>query len=263
MNDNESPRILIAEDELINREIILDALSGYGFELMAAVNGEEALASTRENHPDLILLDIMMPGLDGFAVCAQLKADPATRDIPVMFLSALTGTEEKLRAFELGGVDYITKPFAPREVLARVILHLDQSRLQQRLRQRVEAYERVGLAIPDAPSTAAERASSMAKVSNYLLENLAATPNLDDLARIAATNRTSLNQNFQRLNGMSVFDWLREQRLLKSALLLKNTERPILDIAQSVGYASHAGFTAAFRQRFGVSPRQYRCSETV
>ena len=83
------------------------------------------------------------------------------------------------------------------------------------------------------------------------------------MARIAATNRTTLNHDFQRLYGMSVFDWLREQRLRRAALLLKASERTVLEIALGVGYTSHAGFTAAFRLRFGVSPREYRASNAA
>jgi len=263
MSESEPQRILIVEDEPINLLIILETLGDYGFDLATAQNGEEALRKVREECPDLILLDVVMPGQDGFAVCARLKSDPATRDIPIIFLTGLTDTEQKLKAFQLGGVDYITKPFASREVLARVVLHLDQHRLYQRLQQRLEAYERAGLAVPDNTQPAAEHARSLAKVSQYLRENLASTPNLDELARIAATNRTSLNQDFQRLYCMSVFDWLREQRLLRAAVLLKTTERTILDIAQSVGYTSHAGFTAAFGQRFDVSPREYRASHAA
>jgi CheY-like chemotaxis protein len=263
MNASEPQRILIVDDEIINLFAIVEALGGYGFDLVTAQNGDEALISARERRPDLILLDILMPGMDGFEACAQLKSDSETRDIPIIFLTGITETEQKLRAFQLGGVDYITKPFESREVLARVILHLDQHSLYLRLQQRLEAYEQAGLALPDDTALPADRAGSLAKVSNYLRENLAATPNLDELARIAATNRTTLNQDFQRLYCMSVFDWLREQRLLRAALLLRTTDRSVLDIANSVGYASHAGFTAAFRQRFGVSPKECRSTDVA
>ena len=263
MSESAPQRILIVEDEAINLLIILDALGDYGFDLITAQNGEQALLRAREALPDLILLDILLPGLDGFGVCAQLKSAATTRNIPIIFLTALTDTEQKLRAFRLGGVDYITKPFASGEVLARVILHLDQHRLYRRLQQRLEAYERAGTEVHEQAGLPAERASSLVKVSNYLRDNLATTPNLDELARIAATNRTTLNHDFQRLYGMSVFDWLREQRLRRAALLLKASERTVLEIALGVGYTSHAGFTAAFRLRFGVSPREYRASNAA
>ena len=107
MDKTEPGRILIVDDEILNIEIIHETLVDYGFYLMTAQNGVDALIIAREGQPDLILLDIMMPGMDGFAVCAQLKSEPATRNIPIIFLSALIETEQKLRAFKLGGVDYI------------------------------------------------------------------------------------------------------------------------------------------------------------
>ncbi len=258
MDKTEPGRILIVDDEILNIEIIHETLVDYGFYLMTAQNGVDALIIAREGQPDLILLDIMMPGMDGFAVCAQLKSEPATRNIPIIFLSALIETEQKLRAFKLGGVDYITKPFEPREVMARVMLHLDQHHLCQCLQQRLEAYEPAGQAIPNTAAT--ELARSVVMVSNYLLENLACNPSLDELARIAATNRSSLNHEFQKFYCMSVFDWLREQRLLRATLLLRTTRLPIRFIAKSVGYISHAGFTTAFHRRFGISPRECRSS---
>jgi len=252
-------RILVVEDEFINLKLIVETLDQYGFDLLTAQNGEEALFHATQYHPDLILLDIRMPGMDGLEVCKQLKSDPSTSNIPIIFLTALNDTQRKLQAFRLGGVDYITKPYDPQEVLARVILHLDQHRLQQRLLQRLEAYERLGLgALSESTVSTAEHAKGMVKLANYLRENLANNPSLDDLAQIASTNRTTLNQDFQRLYGLTVFDWLREQRLLKAAWLLRSSEKSVLEIAQGVGYASHAGFTTAFRLRFGLSPREYR-----
>jgi len=261
VDKTEPGRILIVDDEILNIEIIHETLVDYGFYLMTAQNGVDALIIAREGQPDLILLDIMMPGMDGFAVCAQLKSEPATRNIPIIFLSALIETEQKLRAFKLGGVDYITKPFEPREVMARVMLHLDQHRLCQCLQQRLEAYGPAGPAIPNTtPPAATELSRSVITVSDYLLENLACNPSLDELARIAATNRSSLNHEFQKFYCMSVFDWLREQRLLRATLLLRTTQLPILSIANRVGYISHAGFTTAFHRRFGISPRECRSS---
>lgn len=260
MSDNPTQSILIVEDEPINQSLIIEALSDYGFNLLTAENGKEGLALASAHQPDLILLDIRMPGMDGFEVCTRLKSDESTVSIPVIFLTALTDTDKKLRAFQLGGVDYITKPYASEEVRARVMLQLDQHRLLQRLQQRLEAYESVE-ASDTGLTDQTEQAKSLTIVSQYLQENLGNTPNLDDLARIGATNRTSLNHDFQKMYGMTVFDWLREQRLMKAAQLLRTTELSVNEVASRVGYASHAGFTAAFRQRFDISPREYRTSQ--
>ncbi len=99
-------------------------LTEQGYRVRPALSGEVALKTIQADLPDLILLDIIMPGMDGYQVCAKLKAEEATRDIPVIFISALNETEDKVRAFSEGGVDYISKPFNTKEVLARVKTHL-------------------------------------------------------------------------------------------------------------------------------------------
>lgn len=118
--------ILIVDDAEPNIDILLDAL-GDMYDISVAMDGFTALETARHIKPDLILLDIMMPSMDGYEVCRRLKADPLTREIPVIFLTALTEVENKARGFELGGVDYITKPFEIMEVKARVRTHLDSA----------------------------------------------------------------------------------------------------------------------------------------
>ncbi len=125
--------ILMVDDNATNLQVLSQTLSGRGYRLLVAKNGESALAVTAKTLPDLILLDIMMPGIDGFEVCRRLKADPAHHDIPVIFLSALGQTEDKVKGLKLGAVDYITKPFQPEEVIARVDTHLTLRCLQQQL----------------------------------------------------------------------------------------------------------------------------------
>ncbi|MCL4252721.1 MAG: response regulator [Anaerolineae bacterium] len=112
--------ILVVDDTQTNREVMARILSRKKYQHKSVASGEEALISVAQRLPDLILLDISMPGMDGFEVCERLKADERSRDIPVMFISALDETEDKVRAFQVGGVDYITKPFKIEEVLARV-----------------------------------------------------------------------------------------------------------------------------------------------
>jgi sigma-B regulation protein RsbU (phosphoserine phosphatase) len=112
-------RVLIVDDVKANVDMLLEALRG-DFKLSVALDGEAALRAVERNAPDLVLLDIMMPGIDGYEVCRRLRADPATREIPVMFLSSLEDVKDKARGFELGANDYLTKPFEILEVKARV-----------------------------------------------------------------------------------------------------------------------------------------------
>ena len=125
--------ILMVDDNATNLQVLSQTLAGRGYRLLVAKNGDSALTITAKAEPNLILLDIMMPGMDGFEVCRQLKADPATHDIPIIFLSALGQTQDKVKGLNLGAVDYITKPFQPEEVIARVDTHLTLRCLQRRL----------------------------------------------------------------------------------------------------------------------------------
>jgi sigma-B regulation protein RsbU (phosphoserine phosphatase) len=112
-------RILIADDAEANVDVLVQALGGE-YKLSVALDGEAALRSVLKNPPDVVLLDIVMPGIDGYGVCRRLRADEATREIPIMFLSSLEDVKDKARGFELGGNDYLTKPFEILEVKARV-----------------------------------------------------------------------------------------------------------------------------------------------
>lgn len=127
--------ILLVEDHPTNLKILFHLLERSGFNVIAADNGESAIEKLQNAIPDLILLDVMMPGMDGFETCRRLKASPATKDIPVIFMTALSDTLDKLKGLNLGAVDYITKPFEQEEVIARVKLHLRLRNLTKKLEE--------------------------------------------------------------------------------------------------------------------------------
>ena len=131
-------RVLLVDDNPTNLKVLSEALRGQGWITLVATDGESAIEQAAYSSPDLILLDVMMPGIDGFETCRQLKANSATQLIPIIFMTALADTIDKVRGLELGAVDYITKPFQQEEVIARVKLHLKLSQLTQTLEQRVE-----------------------------------------------------------------------------------------------------------------------------
>ncbi|WP_031385685.1 sensor histidine kinase [Desulfonatronum thiodismutans] len=136
MNESATPSILIVDDVPANLHLLSGILKEQGFRVRPATSGAMALEAARRLPPDLVLLDINMPGMDGFEVCRRLKADPALADIPVLFVSALEDTADKVRAFEAGGRDYVTKPFHVEEVLARVRTHLALRRAEHDLTER-------------------------------------------------------------------------------------------------------------------------------
>ncbi|WP_244147295.1 response regulator [Desulfonatronovibrio hydrogenovorans] len=128
-----SPQILIVDDSPLNRKLLKVLLGGAGYSTLEAGDGRQAVQEAQKHRPDLILLDVVMPVFDGFQTCAELKANPRTRDIPVIFISSLNDTENIVKGLELGGVDYIGKPFARTEVLARIRVHLELKFARERL----------------------------------------------------------------------------------------------------------------------------------
>ncbi|NEP02589.1 MAG: response regulator, partial [Symploca sp. SIO2E9] len=125
--------ILIVDDNHTNLGVLFDFLTNSGFKVLVAQDGESALQKAEFANPDLILLDIMMPGIDGFETCRRLKAKASTRNIPVIFMTALSDTDDKVKGFSFGAVDYVTKPVQQEEVRARVTTHLTLRKLQKRL----------------------------------------------------------------------------------------------------------------------------------
>lgn len=130
--------ILVVDDFPENLQYLSQVLSENDYKVRAVLSGAQALAAAKASPPDLILLDILMPDINGYEVCDQMKADPRTADIPIIFLSALDDLEDKVRAFTSGGVDYITKPFHAQEVLARVGTHLKLRAVQEDLIDQIE-----------------------------------------------------------------------------------------------------------------------------
>lgn len=135
--------ILIVDDNLINLDVMFNCLEGYGFDTLVAEDGEGALLQAKFAQPDIILLDVTMPGIDGFETCRRLKADEKTRDIPVIFMTALDSTAHKVKGFEVGAVDYVTKPIQQDEVLARVTNHLRLKDLTQNLLTELKEREHI------------------------------------------------------------------------------------------------------------------------
>lgn len=246
-------RLLIVDDEPESIALLLSYLEEQAFDIMVALDGSDGLTKARLGRPNLILLDVSMPGLDGFAVGRLLQEDLRTRHIPIIFLSARTGIEDKLKGFAAGGIDYITKPFSEAEVLARVKIHVG-------MRQRMESLEAAagqrlmeGEGMPSDPEEAL-----FGKAAALLEQRLATPPGLVELAHALGTNERKLTLAFRRKVGMSVFEYLAELRLETARRLLEAGSMQIQLIADRVGYRNAGDFTRAFRRRHGISPREYR-----
>lgn len=134
--NSEKGRLLIVEDNPTNLSLLFQCLNKFGFKVFVATDGVTALEQIELTQPDLILLDVMMPEIDGFETCRRLKVNPVTQEIPIIFLTALSDTVDKVQGFQLGAVDYITKPIQPEEVLSRIQTHLTIRNLQRQLQEK-------------------------------------------------------------------------------------------------------------------------------
>lgn len=243
-------QVLIVDDTPDDLRLLVQTLKARGYQLSIARNGHDGYQRAVANLPDLILLDVHMPRADGFAACRMLKADVATRAIPVLFLTAANDLDARLKGFSLGAVDYICKPFVADEVLARVSLHID---LAQRLRQ---------VAAPDMNELPPLQRNADEVLVNaamtLLTERVADKLSMAELVSELGTNERHLNECFRQHTDMTVFVWLREERLRQARRLLAETQLDIASIAEQLGYHSQSHFSNAFHERSGISPREYR-----
>ena len=191
-------KILVVDDTPASLKLLSDLLKAEGYEVRSAISGELALNSTNISPPELILLDIRMPIMDGYEVCRRLKAQPATRDIPVIFVSAASETDEKLLGFKIGALDYVTKPYQRDELLARVHTHLELNRLRNHLEELVA--ERTNQLISSHRETIVtmtraaaykdeETGSHIARISSYCVQiakELGLSDEFRDLIRYAS-----------------------------------------------------------------------------
>lgn len=157
--------ILVVDDNPNNLGVVFDYLKGYGFNLLAARDGESGLKRVHYAKPDLILLDVMMPGLDGFEVCRRLKQDPATADIPVIFMTALASVDDTVQGFAAGAVDYITKPLRQEEMLARITTHLRLRALSRDLQVHNDHLQRMSNELLTAKDLAEKQAATLAELN--------------------------------------------------------------------------------------------------
>lgn len=260
-------RILLIDDDPLTHEMSHAQLRDYNFTLLAASDGVEGLAIARQTLVDLILLDLRMPGLNGFEVCSQLKSTPLTCDIPVLFFSVHNEDKDKVEAFSRGAVDYISKPVGGEELTARVIVHLRQHIQLRAMRHRLAAFDQcAGANLPvadvdnDQEYPIERRAKRIEQARRILLQHITKPPRLDELAEQVGCSANTLSRDFQVVHGLTVFAWLKEQRLQHAAKLLRNSRLPVASIAEQLGYSNPPHLCRLFRQRFKVTPNQYRRS---
>lgn len=252
MQINRQTDVLLIDDSVTDLRLLMEMMTARQLRVSVAFDGEKGYRQAELLRPGLILLDVRMPGMDGFAVCRRLKSNPATHLIPIIFLTAATDIEERLQGFALGGVDYIGKPFNEQEVLARVGVHL-----QQITRERFVSTEGDGTV--DAENDVKTLDAVLVSASQKILrQSMSSLPSLDALARQVGTNRRRINEAFQAYCGLSAFEWLREERLRQAHYLVGSTDTPLSQISEYLGYSTPTNFAKSFRERYGCPPRTLR-----
>ncbi len=241
--------VLLIDDSVSDLRVLMDMMNLKDLRVSVALSGERGYQQAILLKPSLILMDVHMPGMNGIATCRQLKAHPAVRSIPVIFLTSANDLAERLAGFAAGAVDYIGKPFDVQEVLARVGVHLQRN---------LAELELVATSTGDQPSEASMDVRLVVQAQQVLSQALAHPPSLDRLARMVGTNRRRLNEAFQALCGQPVFGWLREERLRQANSQVSGTHTPFSVLSEALGYSTPANFSKAFRQRFGCSPSEMR-----
>lgn len=245
-SDAQVRNILIVDDSAFEQRMLVDLLSEMPYRVSVAFNGEQGYQLALSGQPDLILLDVRMPNMDGYTCCRLLKANPATRDIPIIFLSGTEAVEDRIMGLQIGGVDFVTKPFMPGELAARIHVHLN---LMRRPPQETP------------PADPEDTDSVIVNAAKRLIyDNLAALPGLAEIAASVGTYREKLNQLFRTHTGMTVFAFIREARIQRGMQMLRETDMDVQDIALLLGFANAGNFATAFRERMGLTPSSYRTS---
>jgi len=244
-----SGRILVVEDSRDDQALLVNHLSHYGFRLFVASDGRDGYHKATGLLPDLILMDLRMPVMDGIQACRLLQADERTKSIPVIFITASNAVEDRVAGLNAGAVDYIGKPFDFDEVLARAHIHI---RLARRQRDATTG------TLPSSASKPSEEDALLAAATSMLADCLDAPPSTAELAAAIGTHEKRLLDVFRSRVGMSVSGFIREERLRRAREMLAETGMEIQSIGALFGYPNAANFSTAFRERFGMSPRDYR-----
>jgi DNA-binding response OmpR family regulator len=260
-------RLLLVDDSPADLRLLVQLLNQENFKLMVALDGKQAYErAMAQPAPDAILLDVSMPRMDGYATCRLLKGNPSTAHIPVIFVTASAGLDERLKGFNAGAADYVLKPYNPEEVLARVRVQLQ---IAERTGTRKPA-QSIALDLLQTPPIAAALwpKSSSGSLSNeqaivntttqYLSDHLSDAPSQKHLARLIGVNEKRLTNAFRTLLGKTIHDYLRDQRMERARTLLQDCSLTVAEIADQLGFSSPANFASAFRRQLGCSPVAFR-----
>ncbi|MFA7552634.1 MAG: DNA-binding response regulator [Spongiibacteraceae bacterium] len=240
---------MIVDDEDADRMLLSAYLQRYDCRLFYAGDGLDGIEQARAHQPDIILMDSAMPRCNGRDACKVITQDPRTQDIPVIFISAMTSPEQRVRGLLAGAVDYINKPFDFNEVKLRLVIHLRNRNLSAGNQKNSEMA---------SPPTSNLHTILFHSARTHLLKSLPTTLPMKELEKLTGTNSKQLNTAFKACAGVTVYEYLREERMKEARTLLQQTQLAIQDVAYQTGFNDSANFATAFKDRFGLTPREFR-----
>ncbi len=246
--------ILLVEDNPEVRAFIRQQLEGR-YAVLEAADGEEGLTRASEAIPDLIISDVMMPKMDGYALCAALKTEEKTSHVPVLLLTAKAGEENKLEGLETGADDYLTKPFSSKELLARIRNLIAQRR---KLRER---FSREVVLQPSAIAITSADERFLNRVKAAVEKNLGDEEfSVEDFGREVGMSRVQLHRKLKALTDQSAGEFILSMRLQRAAALLQQNAGTVAEIAYMTGFNTPNYFAKCFRKQYGCSPSEYKVS---
>lgn len=250
-NNIEKPVILIVEDNDDVRIYVKDLLIS-DYNILLAESGEAGIEVTKNDLPDLIISDIMMPGMDGFEFCKRIKSDWKTSHIPVILLTAKVDHQSKLDGLELGADDYITKPFEQQELLIRI-----KNLIEQRKQLKEKYSKTISLQTESSNST---EENELIKKASSVIENHLGDENFNSevLAKEVFMSRSQLTRKMQSVIGQGPGEFIRNYKLNRAAQMIIENKLSITQIALEVGFGSPSQFTRAFQKHFNCLPSEFK-----
>ena len=257
-SDPDQPVLLIVEDNADMRTYIRSYLDK-SYHVFEADNGKSGLELAVEQVPDLVISDVMMPGMDGFELCEKIKTDERTSHIPVILLTAKAGSESRIEGLETGADDFITKPFDADELLVRIRNLIEQRRkLQQRFLKNAEKLGLSGLmGLPDSGMNSMDQ-QFLKKAINTVNDHLADEGfSIEQLEQLMNVSKMQLYRKLKALVNLSPIEFIRSVRLSHAARMIREKSGNIAQIAYAVGFNNPSYFAESFKKQFGVLPSEY------
>ena len=246
--------ILVIEDEAQTRKILLNCLKFEGYRAIEADNGRTGIKLARENHPDLIVCDIMMPDLDGYSVLSILRQQLSTLAIPIIFLTAKVSLPDFRRGMDLGAEDYLTKPCNVERFLTAITARLNRKRQLQQCYGVTDAAN----SIPFFTQHKLPQCSKTNQVFEFIEANFHRPLELKEVAANLGYSPAYLTNIVRQKTGRTVKQWIIERRMHQARQLLLDTEKAIAQIAENTGYMDTGYFIRQFKQLHGASPNLWR-----